>query len=205
MRFPFTSNLTFSLTFVSCVALTSCLFQSSLLAQTVPITFSGTSAQSSDSVVFAFPTTPTTTSVSIDQLGLPNDIDQNNDMFGQELFLSTNTGISSIGIVNVNDMLTSGQSFGVTPTSNPNNIDLASFATAGSPIYAGFAEVTTGNVGYFQISFGDDDSITYSDGFFGQGGESLTVTDPNAVPEPSALAGIGLLAILAATRRRRRP
>lgn len=74
--------------------------------------------------------------------------------------------------------------------------------SAAGTVYVGF-KANDGNVGWFAANLGGSQgAVTYTDGQFGNAGESVTV-GAVAVPEPSAF-GLSLLALGAVGLRRRR-
>lgn len=170
-------------------------WQSSVQAQLETITFSRLSGSESMVDMIEFVSGDTDNEIAIDQLGAVAAIIQNNDAFGSELFLSTpDSSIDRVGFVGIGELLT----FGDNPSFASDFLDLTSAAAIGDEVYVGFE--SGGNVGYFNVSFDTvSDSIFYSSGVFGSGGESLIV----AIPEPSAILLLTIAGGIAAIRRRR--
>lgn len=170
-------------------------WQPSVEAQVQDLTFSrdATSESAVDTIEFLFGIDAE--EVEIDQLGAIGAILQNNDSDGAELFLVNAGPIDRIGLVGIGELLT----FGDNPSFATDFVDLRPAADIGDDVYVGFE--SSGNVGYFNVSFDAvTDSIFYSEGVFGSGGESLIV----AIPEPSSIVLLTMVGGLAMVRRRRK-
>jgi len=136
---------------------------------------------------------------NIDQLSGTPAFNQYNDEFnggnGRTFFLPGD--IASATIVLNGSVLDPNTFAGAT-----GNITASNFAGTGS-LYIGFSD-SLGNVGWFQMSFVNDGAITYGAGEYGSMGESVTVGGSGAIPEPSSLGALALLAVGAAGIRRKR-
>ena len=188
------TNKFFPVTIIAGLAFLCLTSETQAQIEDITFTRNSTSDLMVSEIEFQFGVPADAEDVFIDQLGATTALLQNNDGIGQELFLEVAGPIDSIGLVGIGDVLNAGDVFDETDF-----LDLGPLATIGDDVFVGFN--SSGDVGYFTVSFDlDTQSIFYSSGSFGSGGESLSVA---AVPEPSAVLILALAGAVTTTRRRR--